>query len=148
MRAGRRSRGRRVTRHGAGPSSVSGKLPQNEIAIVLSMSQVSQVVRKATEDDGLAGLLGGGLKGHDIGALRANMDDTRFSRSLLRALMVLASYPADGSPRSVSDVAKQLGMGISTAHRYTATFAEAGVLQRDPASRQYRRARNGPSAAR
>jgi DNA-binding IclR family transcriptional regulator len=71
------------------------------------------------------------------------MEDPRFSRSLLRALMVLASYPADGSARSVSDVAKQVGMGISTAHRYTSTFAEVGVLERDPVSRQYRLASNG-----
>jgi hypothetical protein len=111
------------------------------------MGQVNQVVREAAEGNGLPGLVGCGLKDRDIGALRANMDDTRFSRSLLRALMVLASYPADGSARSVSDVAKQLDMGISTAHRYTATFAEAGVLERDPASRQYRRAGNGTTAA-
>ena len=92
-------------------------------------------------------VLGHGLKDRDIRAMGASMDDTRFSRSLLRALMVLASYPVDGSARSVSDVAKELGMGISTAHRYTSTFAQVGVLERDAVSRQYRRARNGQSAA-
>ncbi len=65
----------------------------------------------------------------------------RFSRSLLRGLMVLASFPADGSDRSVTDVAKQLGMGVSTTHRYASTFVEVGVLERDPISRRYRLAK-------
>jgi hypothetical protein len=122
-------------------------LPENGIQIELSKAQIKQVVREAAEDDGLLGVLGNGLKDRDIGAIGASMEDTRFSLSLLRALMVLASYPADGTPRSVSDVAKELGMGVSTAHRYTSTFAEVGVLERDAVSRQYRRARNGQGAA-
>jgi hypothetical protein len=113
-------------------------LPQNGITIELSQGQINQIVSKAAEDDGLLGLLGSGLKGREVHVPSTSMDDVRFSRSLLRALMVLASYPGDGTTRSVSDVAKQLGMGVSTAHRYTATFAEVGVLERDPASRRYR----------
>jgi hypothetical protein len=116
----------------------SGKLPQDEISIRLSRAQVTEVVRKAAASDVILGMLGAGLTDGDVHAFESKMDDARFSRSLLRALMVLASYPADGSARSVSDVAKRLGMGISTAHRYTSTFAEVGVLQRDPVSRQYR----------
>jgi IclR helix-turn-helix domain len=122
-------------------------LPENGIQIELSKAQVNQVVREAAKDEGLLGVLGYGLRDRDIRGMGSSMDDTRFSRSLLRALMVLASYPPDGTPRSVSDVAKELGMGISTAHRYTATFAEVGVLERDAVSRQYRHARNGQSAA-
>jgi hypothetical protein len=117
-------------------------LPQNGITIELSNAQINQVVREAAEDDRLLALLGSRLRDHGVHVTDANMDDTRFSRSLLRALMVLAAYPADGSARSVSDVAKQLGMGISTAHRYTSTFTEVGVLERDPVSRQYRLAGN------
>lgn len=120
-------------------------MPQNGILIKLSRSQVNQVLREAAGDDGLLGLLGCAVSDLDVDITRANMDDTRFSRSLLRALMVLASYPADGTARSVSDVAKQLGMGISTAHRYTSTFTEVGVLERDPVSRQYRLASKGVS---
>lgn len=123
----------------------SGKLPQDEISIRLSRDQVNEVVRRAAAADGVLTGLGTGLTHGDFRVFETKMDDARFSRSLLRALMVLVSYPADGSARSVSDVAKQLGMGISTAHRYTATFAEVGVLERDPVSRQYRRA--APSAA-
>jgi hypothetical protein len=117
-------------------------LPQDEISIRLSRDQVNEVVRRAGASDGLLAGLGAGLTGGDVHAFEAKMEDARFSRSLLRALMVLASYPADGSDRSVSDVAKQLGMGISTAHRYTSTFAEVGVLERDPVSRRYRLASN------
>lgn len=122
-------------------------MPQTGITIELSRAQVNQVARKAAEEDGLLGLARYGLQDRDLDVTRAQMDDPRFSRSLLRALMVLTSYPADGSARSVSDVAKQLGMGISTTHRYTATFTEVGVLERDPTSRQYRLARNGSGAA-
>jgi len=124
----------------------SGNLPEDGITIELSKAQINRVVRKAAEDDGLLGLLGGGLKGKNVDVTRADFDDTRFSRSLLRALMVLASYPSDGTARSVSEVAKQLGMGVSTAHRYTSTFAEVGVLERDPQSRQYRLPRPGHEA--
>lgn len=116
----------------------SGKLPQDEISIRLSRAQVNEVVRKAAGSEAILSGLAAGVKDGDVQAFQSKMDDARFSRSLLRALMVLASYPADGSARSVSDVAKQLGMGISTAHRYTSTFAEVGVLERDPISRQYR----------
>ena len=118
-------------------------MPQDGITIELSRAQVNQVVRAAADDEELLGLLGQRLKDRDVKVTRATMDDARFSRSLLRALMVLASYPADGTARSVSDVAKRLGMGISTTHRYTSTFAEVGVLERDPVSRQYRLASNG-----
>lgn len=108
------------------------------MTIELSPGQINQIIGKAAEDDGLLGLLGSRLKGRGVRVPSTSMDDVRFSRSLLRALMVLAAYPEDGSARSVSEVAKQLGMGVSTAHRYTATFAEVGVLERDPASRRYR----------
>jgi hypothetical protein len=122
-------------------------LPQNGILIELSRAQVNQVLREAVRENGPAGLDSLALGQHDSAVAAKKMDDVRLSRSLLRALMVLASYPRDGSARSVSEVAKQLGMGISTAHRYTSTFAEVGVLERDPVSRQYRLAINGASAA-
>jgi DNA-binding MarR family transcriptional regulator len=115
-------------------------MPENGISIELSKAQVNQVVRKAAADDGLLGLLNG-LE--DLDVQTSALEDLRFSRSLLRALMVLASFPKDGSPQSVTDVAKQLGMGISTTHRYTSTFVEVGLLERDPVSRQYRLAKKG-----
>ena len=119
---------------------------ENGIKIELSKAQINQIVREASEDDGLLGLLGG-LEELDVQASAMPMDDVRLSRSLLRGLMVLASYPADSTARSVTDVAHQLGMGISTTHRYTSTLVEVGVLERDPESRQYRIAKKGMSVA-
>jgi hypothetical protein len=118
------------------------QISENGITIALSKAQIKQVIREATDDDGLLGLLGG-LEEVDVQASAVPMDDARLSRSLLRGLMVLASYPADGSARSVTDVAQQLGMGVSTTHRYTSTFVEVGVLEQDPVSRQYRLAKKG-----
>jgi DNA-binding MarR family transcriptional regulator len=118
------------------------QISENGISIALSKAQIKQVIREASDDDGLLSLLGG-LAQDDVQASAVPMDDVRLSRSLLRGLMVLASYPADGSARSVTDVAKQLGMGVSTTHRYTSTFVEVGVLERDPVSRQYRLAKKG-----
>jgi DNA-binding MarR family transcriptional regulator len=117
-------------------------MSEQGITIELSKAQVNGVVREAAEDDGLLGLLGG-LGEMDVQRLSAQLDDVRLSRSLLRGLMVLASFPADGIARSVTDVAHQLGLGISTTHRYISTLVEVGVLERDPESRQYRLARKG-----
>jgi IclR helix-turn-helix domain len=113
------------------------QISENGISIELSKAQVKRVVREAAEDDGLLGLLGG-LEEIDAQTSSLQIDDGRLSRSLLRGLIVLASFPADGTARSVTDVAHQRGMGISTTHRYVSTLVEVGVLERDPESRQYR----------
>ena len=122
------------------PATIS--MSENGISIPLSKAQINQVVREAARDDGLLGLLRG-LQQIDVKTSSAQLDDVRFSRSLLRGLMVLTCFPADGAARSVTDVAHQLGMGISTTHRYVSTLVEVGVLERDPESRRYRLARNG-----
>jgi IclR helix-turn-helix domain len=120
-------------------------MPEQAITIELSKAQISQVVRKAAADDGLLGVLSG-MDALDVQVSAASKDDLRFSRSLLRALKVLASFPADGTPRAVTDVANQLEMSVSTTHRYTSTFVEVGVLERDPVSRQYRLAKRDNGA--
>lgn len=118
------------------------QIPESGITIELSKAQIKRVVREAGEDDGLLGLLGG-LEELDAQASSVQMDDERLSRSLLRGLMVLASFPADGAARSVTDVARHLDLGMSTTHRYISTLVEVGVLERDPESRQYRVAKKG-----
>lgn len=107
------------------------------ITIRLSRAQVKQVIRGAGESDGLERLLGG-VGAPQLASYRDRLEDVRFSRSLLRGLMVLASFPPDGSARRVTDVARQLGLGASTTHRYAITLVELGLLERDPASRHYR----------
>ena len=67
-------------------------------------------------------------------------NDPRFLRSLLQGLMILASFPVGGAGGAVTDVADELGLGASMTHRYASTLLEVGLLERDPASRRYRRA--------
>ncbi len=109
----------------------------NDITITLSKTQIKQVMRGASDEDALARLLGG-IGVLKLASYQERLDDDRFSRSLLRGLMVLASFPSDGSSRRVTDVAKQLGLGASTTHRYAITLVELGLLERDPNSRHYR----------
>jgi DNA-binding MarR family transcriptional regulator len=115
-------------------------ISENGVSIELSKAQINRVLREATQD-GMADTRM--LEQLDVDAFNSRLDDVRFSRSLLRGLMVLAAFPADGGDRAVTDVAKQLGMGVSTTHRYAATFVEVGLLERDPISRRYRRAGKG-----
>jgi hypothetical protein len=117
-------------------------MSENGVSIELSKAQINRVVRESAQDVGLMDSLRG-VDQLDLEAFAMRLDDVRFSRSLLRGLMVLAAFPADGSDRAVTDVAKQLGMGVSTAHRYASTFVEVGLLERDPVSRRYRLAGKG-----
>jgi DNA-binding MarR family transcriptional regulator len=117
-------------------------MSENGVSIELSKAQINRVVREAAQDPSLLDSLRG-VDQLDLKAFAMRLDDVRFSRSLLRGLMVLAAFPADGSDRAVTDVAKQLGMGVSTTHRYAATFVEVGLLERDPVSRRYRLAGKG-----
>jgi hypothetical protein len=113
------------------------------IKIELSKAQIDRVVREAGRDTGLLGLVGGLEDLVGFRAFPAQLDDPRFSRSLLRGLMVLASFNPDGAAREVTDVARELDMGASTAHRYASTLVELGLLERDPVSREYRRVVRG-----
>jgi DNA-binding MarR family transcriptional regulator len=117
-------------------------MPRSGTTIELSQAQINRVIRGAAEDNGVLALLGG-LAGRDFRTYAALRDDQRLSRSLLRGLMVLASFPADGALRSLADVAHQLDLGPSTTHRYVSTLVAIGVLERDPESRGYRLARTG-----
>ena len=116
------------------------QMSEHGIMIELSADQVDRVVREAGKDTGLLGLVGGMEDLVGFWASPAQLDDPRFSRSLLRGLMVLASFKPDGASREVTDVARELEMGASTIHRYASTLVEVGLLERDPVSREYRRA--------
>jgi hypothetical protein len=113
---------------------------ENDVTITLTDGQVRQVVLETTGRTSLASVLPevGGLE-----ALRRVVlslkDDATCSRSTLRALLVLAAFPVDGSERELSDVARQLGLSPSTTHRYIGTWMLVGLLEQDPRSRRYRR---------
>jgi len=112
-------------------------MSENGISIELSKAQVNRVIREVVEDDGLLGRVGETEK-LGFRASPGQLEDRGLSTSLLRGLMVLASFPADGAGRSMTDVALELEMGLSTVHRYVSTLVEVGLLERDPVSRKYR----------
>jgi IclR helix-turn-helix domain len=64
--------------------------------------------------------------------------DPRFSRSLLRGLSLLTGFGPDGEARGIVELAEELGMSPSTAHRYALTLVEVGLLERCPRTRKYR----------
>ena len=71
------------------------------------------------------------------------LDDSRLSRSLLAGLLMLASFPGDGSYVSIAKLAQLLDMSPSTTHRYVSTLLAVGLLERDPRTRKYRLADAG-----
>lgn len=59
------------------------------------------------------------------------------SQSLERGLAILSSFSVDRRLIGVSEVAQELGLTRSTAHRYIATLARLGYLHQDPSTRKY-----------
>jgi hypothetical protein len=118
-------------------------MPESAITIDLTTAQINGVISKAGKKTGLQSRVGV-IAGIEFRASPEQLDDRRLSRSLLRGLLVLACFPADGAARTAKHVANELDfMGGSTIHRYIATLAEAGLLEQDPNSRQYRLAVKG-----
>ena len=72
------------------------------------------------------------------GYLPGDTDDPRLSRSLLRGLSLLTGFGPDGAERGIVELADELGMSASTAHRYALTLVELGLLERCPRTRKYR----------
>lgn len=104
----------------------------------LTQSQVRHVVREASGGVGQATLLSTISGVEELQrALVPLMDDERYSRATICALLVLAALPTDGAGREVTDVARQLGMAPSTAHRYMATWMAIGSIEQDSSSRRY-----------
>ena len=110
------------------------------LSITLTQAQAAQLLRDASSRQKLAEVVAGlDVPGEFLESALRVMDDERYSSSLARAMIVFAAIPGDGRARSVTDLADQTGMSASAVHRYLSTFAEMGLLERDPASRMYRR---------
>lgn len=113
--------------------------PPENIVIELSSAQVDRVIRSAA-DGGSISLLLSGLR--DVREVLdrepSQMEDNRLSRSLLAGLLMLASFPTDGSYLGNAEIARLLDMNPSTTHRYVSTLVAVGLLERDPATRRYR----------
>jgi hypothetical protein len=139
-------------------------LPEHEaITITLSPAQIDTVVRAASRGhapsvsalvvDSLAASRAPNGTGAKAGArskaaavsgarrrgyMPADTDDPRLSRSLLRGLSLLTGFGPDGAERGIVELAEELGMSASTAHRYAVTLVELGLLERCPRTRKYR----------
>jgi IclR helix-turn-helix domain len=134
----------------------------HSITITLSPTQVDDVVRAAAHGrapsistliaDSLAAPLAGTLEQNGAeataetlarpldgrGYMPIETSDPRMSRSLLRGLSLLAGFGPDGAERGIVELAEDLGMSPSTAHRYALTLVEVGLLERCPRTRKYR----------
>jgi hypothetical protein len=132
------------------------------VSITLSPAQIDEVVKAATNSRAptLAALIASSLRAPLRAELAADGptalageqsgrrcpqapylpddNDTRLSRSLLRGLSILTCFGPDGSERGIVELAADLGMSPSTAHRYALTLVELGLLERCPKSRKYR----------
>jgi IclR helix-turn-helix domain len=132
------------------------------ISITLSPAQVDDVVREASqgralsvstliskrlaeplapEDGARTEPLPRGAQAREPifgGYLPHDTEDQRLSRSLLRGLSILTCFGPDGRERGIVELAGDLGMSPSTAHRYALTLVELGLLERCPKTRKYR----------
>jgi hypothetical protein len=133
---------------------------RHSISVTLTPAQVDAVVRAATQSrapsvttligsalraplsDREADAFAEGASGHERnthnGHLAADDADPRMSRSLLRGLSLLTRFGPDGAERGIVELAHELGMSPSTAHRYAFTLVELGLLERSPTTRKYR----------
>ena len=60
------------------------------------------------------------------------------SQSLERGLAILSAFRSSQPLLGVSELAREVGLGRSTTHRYVATLTDLGYLEQDAASRRYR----------
>jgi hypothetical protein len=109
------------------------------IVIELSPAQVDRVVRGAADGGNISVLLSGLKDVREVLAREPKqLEDSRLSRSLLAGLLMLASFPTDGSYLGNAEIARMLDMNPSTTHRYVSTLVAVGLLERDPSTRRYR----------
>lgn len=73
-----------------------------------------------------------------LGPIAANPN---YALSVIRAVLVLATLPADGSGQELSVAAKTLGLSTSTVHRYLQTWVALEVVTQESKSRRYARSR-------
>jgi DNA-binding MarR family transcriptional regulator len=114
-------------------------MSSSAITIELTRPQIDRVLREASEGEGVSSLLRGlGDSGTLASRYEALSESPRLSRSLLLGLLVLATFPTNGTSLAVTDVAGRLGMSPSTTHRYMTTLLAVGLLEQDPRTRRYK----------
>jgi hypothetical protein len=110
-----------------------------EIPLGLTAQQVRRVIAEAAAGASSAEQLPGLVQPKELMSSPL-LDDRQVSRSLLFGLVVLISFPADGSERGVKELARELEAPVSTTYRYIYTLFRAGLLEKNPRSHRYRRA--------
>jgi hypothetical protein len=109
------------------------------VILELTPAQVDRVLRHALGTGNMSLLLSGLSDVRDaLEDAPWQLEDERFSRSLLFGLLLLAAFPADRSYIGNAELARIRGINISTAHRYISTLVVVGLLERDPTTRKYR----------
>jgi hypothetical protein len=114
-------------------------LSERGVSLGLTAEQVASVVAAATAAGTDSADLLAGLAAPGELASSPLLDDRTVSRSLLVGLVVLVSFPADGTERGIKEVARELDLPTSTIHRYAHTLLAVGLLEQDPRTRRYRR---------
>ena len=129
---------RRYEATGVGYPGVVG-LSERGVSLGLTPEQVAGVIAAASAAGTDSATLLAGLAAPGQLTTSPLLDDRTVSRSLLFGLVVLISFPADGTDRGIKEVALELNLPTSTAHRYAHTLRAIGLLERDPRTRRYRR---------
>jgi IclR-like helix-turn-helix domain-containing protein len=118
------------------------------VSIALSRNQVDHVVRTALGEAVAPGVspIVGDADMRDFPSrqalsarYRALQDNRRLSRSLLAGLLVLSCFANEDRDLGIKDISEELELNTSTVHRYVVTLVAAGLLERDPDTRRYRR---------
>jgi hypothetical protein len=109
------------------------------VSLGLTTEQVASVIAAASAAGTDSAALLAGLAAPGELTTSSLLEDRTVSRSLLFGLIVLVSFPADGSDRGIKEVAAELDLPTSTTHRYAHTLRAIGLLEQDPRSRRYRR---------
>jgi hypothetical protein len=110
------------------------------VLIALTDGQVAQVLREASGQADPTSLLPEVSQIDVVASVVAPLlEDPVYSRSALRALLVINALPLDGNDRELTDVARELDLSGSTTHRYMHTLIAVGLVEQDPRSRRYRR---------
>ncbi len=115
--------------------------PGGEVTLTLSSAQVQSLIEQATAPLALAEAVTSVVPEVVGSLLRPLLKDTACSQTIVRALIILASFPPDGSERELTAVAAEAGLAPGTTHRYLHTLTAAGLLRRDNVSRRYHRPR-------
>jgi IclR family pca regulon transcriptional regulator len=68
----------------------------------------------------------------------ATREASAYSQSLDRGLAILCAFKPGRPLLGVSELAREVQLSRSTAHRYIATLSQLGYLRQDPATRKYR----------